>query len=115
MVDIKEGFASMVSKYFDKKSKNSGVTLANKSGIKSTPQNEQLADELHKPIIKKFKKRKVYSEFNDNIWAADLADMQLMKSNRKPNKIWVDKGGEFCNRSMKSWLQKMKYRNVFNT
>ena len=35
-------------------------------------------------------------------------------SNRKPNKIWVDKGSEFYNRSMKSWLEK-KYRNVFNT
>ena len=30
----------------------------------------------------------------------------LKKSNRKPNKIWVDKGGEFYNRSMKSWLEK---------
>ena len=92
---------------------------------------------------------KVYPAFKENIWAADLADMQLIskfnkgfkfllcvidiyskcawvvplkdkkgvsivnafqsilkKSNRKPNKIWVDKGGEFCNRSMKSWLEK---------
>ena len=39
--------------------------------------NEQLAKELHKPIIRKFKKRKVYSIFKDNIWGADLADMQL--------------------------------------
>ena len=30
----------------------------------------------------------------------------LKKSNRKPNKSWVDKGGEFYNRSMKSWLEK---------
>ena len=35
----------------------------------------KLAEELHKPIIKKFKKRKVYSSFKDNIWGADLADM----------------------------------------
>ena len=104
--------------------------------------NEQLAKELHKPIIKKFKKRKVYSGFKDNIWGADLADMQLISkfnkgfrfllcvidifskyawvvllkdkkdvsivdafqktlddSNRKPNKIWVDKGSEFYNSS----------------
>ena len=97
--------------------------------------NEQLAKELHKPIIRKFKKRKVYSGFRDNIWGADLADMQLISkfnkgfrfflcvidvfikydwvvplkdqkgvcivyafqkilddSNRKPNKIWIDKG-----------------------
>ena len=111
--------------------------------------NQQLADELHKPIIKKFKRRKVYSSFKDNIWGADLADMQLISncnkgirfilyvielfskyawvvplkdkkgltivnafqsilndSKRKPNKIWVDKGSEFYNRSMKSWLEK---------
>ena len=48
------GLASMVYKFFDKKTKGSGATLANKSAIKSTPQNEQLADELHKPIIRKF-------------------------------------------------------------
>ena len=34
---------------------------------------EQLADELHKPIIRKLKKCKVYSSFKDNIWGADLA------------------------------------------
>ena len=38
----------------------------------------QLAKELHKPIIRKFKKRKVYSGFRDNIWGAHLADMQLI-------------------------------------
>ena len=111
-------------------------------------QNVQLAEELHKPIIKKFKKRKVYSSFKDNIWSAHLADIQLMskfnkifrfllciiyifskcawfvllkdkkglsivnafqsifkKSNRKPNKIWVDKVSEFYNKSFKKWLQ----------
>ena len=48
------GLASMVYKFFDKKTKGSGVTLANKSAIKSIPQNEQLVEELHKPITKKF-------------------------------------------------------------
>ena len=61
----------MVYKFFDKKSKGAGV----KNEIK---QNEQLANELHKPIIRKFKKRKVYSSFKDNIWGAYLADMQLI-------------------------------------
>ena len=61
----------MFYKFFDKKTKGSGVTLANKSAIKSIPQNEQLAEELHKPIIRKFKKRKVYSAFKDNIWGID--------------------------------------------
>ena len=40
----------------------------------------------------------------------------LNESNRKTNKIWVDKGKRFYNRSMKSWLEKKKCcRNVFNT
>ena len=41
--------------------------------------NDQLENELHKPIIRKFQKRKVYSSFKDNIWGADLADMQSLK------------------------------------
>ena len=73
----------MVYKFFIKKTKGSGVKLANKSAIKSIPQNEQLAEELHKPIIRKFKKREVYSAFKDNIWAADLADMQLISKFNK--------------------------------
>ena len=132
----------MVYQFFDRKTNGIGF----KNEIK---QNQQLAEELHKPIIRKFKKRKVHSAFKDNIWAADLADMQLISkfdkgfrlllcvidifskyawvvplkdkngvsivnafqkilddSKRKPNKIWVGKGGEFYNRSMKSWSEK---------
>ena len=59
------GLASMVYKFFDKKTMGSGV---NNESLK-------LADELHKPIIRKFNKRKVYSSFKDNIWGVDLADM----------------------------------------
>ena len=66
------GLASMVYKFFDKKTAD--------SGIKSMPQNEQLAEERHKPIIRKFIKRKVYSAFKDNIWGADLVDMQLVST-----------------------------------
>ena len=121
----------MVYKFFDKKSKESGL------------KNQQLADELHKPIIRKFKKRKEYSSFKDNIWDVDLADMQLISkhnkkikyllcvidllsiplkykkgatitnvfqkildsSKRKPNKIWVDQGSEFYNNSFKKLLK----------
>ena len=69
-----KGLASMVYIFFDKNTRCNGVTtLANKS----IPQNEQLADELHKLIINKFKKRRVHSAFKDNIWSADLADTQL--------------------------------------
>ena len=68
------GLASMVYKFFDKKSSGSGI--ANES-------NYQLANELHKPIIRKFKKRKVYSSFRDNIWGVDLADMQSLSKYNK--------------------------------
>ena len=66
----------MVYKCFEKKSKGSGI----KNEIK---ENQQLANELHKPIIRKFKKRKVYSSFKGNIWGADLADMQLISKYNK--------------------------------
>ena len=42
-----------------------------------------LADELHKPIIKKFDKRKVYLQFKDNIWGVDLSDMQSLSRKNK--------------------------------
>ena len=66
------GLASMVYKFFDKKSKGSGLK-----------ENQKLANELHKSTIRKFKKRKVYTSFEDNIWGVDLADMQLINKNNK--------------------------------
>ena len=45
--------------------------------------NKELANELHKPIIRKFEKRKVRSPFIDNIWGADLAVMQLISKFNK--------------------------------
>ena len=42
-----------------------------------------MVNELHKPIIRKFKKRKVYSYFRDNIWGVDLADMQSLSKYNK--------------------------------
>ena len=141
----------MVYKFFDKKSEGSGVTAelsAKHVNTKLAPQNQQLFEELHKHIIKKFEKRKVHAAFKDNIWGADFADMQLLsrynkgirfllcvidifskhawvvplkdkkgistvtafqsilkESNRKPNKIWVDKGSEFYNASFKKRLR----------
>ena len=56
--DYQRGLASMVFKFFDKKSSGSGI---------GNEPNYQLAKELHKPIIRKFKKRQVYSSFRDNI------------------------------------------------
>ena len=53
---------------------------ANKNEIMS---NKELGEELHKPIIRKFEKRKVNSYFIDNIWDADLANMQLISKFNK--------------------------------
>ena len=39
---------------------------------------KEFVQELHKPVITKFKKRKVHSSFTDNAWGANLADMQLI-------------------------------------
>ena len=66
------GLASMVYKFFDKETKGGGVNIEVKH-------NEQLAKELLKPIIRKFKIRKVYSRFKDKIWGADLVDMAVNK------------------------------------
>ena len=74
-------------------------------------------------LISKFNKRfkfllcviDIYSKY---AWVVPLKDKKcvsivnafrkiLKKSNRKPNKIWVDKGGEFYNRSIKSWFEKI--------
>ena len=71
------GLASMVHTFFHRKSKGGGVA---NNEIK---QNLQLAEKLHKLIIRKFKKRKVYSGFKDNIWGANLADMQLISKFNK--------------------------------
>ena len=116
----------MVYKFFDKKS---------------------MAKPFINLLLKKFNQRKVYSQFKDNIWGVDLADMQslsrknksikyllcaidlyskyafviplknkkrisivnafnkiIKQSNRKPNKIWIDQGGEFYNNVFKKWL-----------
>ena len=66
----------MVYKFFDKKTSGSSIKNENIS-------NKELAEELNKPIIKKFKKRKVHSPFIDIICVADLADMQLISTFNK--------------------------------
>ena len=66
----------MIYKLFDKNSNGSGI----KNEI---IQNQQSATELHKAIIRKFKKRKVYSPFKDNIWGVDLVDMPLISKYNK--------------------------------
>ena len=51
----------------------------NKTGFGANV-NEVLAQELLKPVIKKFKRRKMYSRLKENIWAADLAEMGSFSS-----------------------------------
>ena len=128
----------MIYKSFGEKS--SGGSVENEFIL-----NQELAEELHKLIIRKFEKRKVYSSFKDSIWGSGLEDMQsiskfdktfrflcvigvynkyvwvvplkdekgitittitqafqeiLEESGRNSDKIWVDKGIEFYNRSI---------------
>ena len=64
------GLASVIYNFFDKAT--SGGTVKNEN-----ISNEALSEESHKPVIRKFYKRKVDSTFIDNMWGADLADMQL--------------------------------------
>ena len=45
--------------------------------------NQELAEELHKPIIRKIEKGKVFLSFKDNIWDVDLVDMQLISKFNK--------------------------------
>ena len=61
MMDIKEVLLQWFINFFNKKSR--GVTTLQNKG-----------EELHKSIIRKFKRRRVYSSFKDNIWVSDLAD-----------------------------------------
>ena len=71
--------ASMVYKFFIKKSTGSAFKK-----LKITARNSSiLADERHKPIIRKFNIRKVYSQFKGNIWGVDLADMQSLSRKNK--------------------------------
>ena len=128
------GLASINYEFFDTKTCFSGIKNENIS-------NRELAEELHKQIIREFNNKKVHSSFIDNIWGGDIADIQLTskfnkefrfllrvidifskyvwvfpfkdrkgvtitnafqkflkESNRKPNKIQVDKGSKFYNR-----------------
>ena len=117
----------------------------------SSDWSQQLAEELHKPITKNFRKRTVISYGIDKIWAADLVEMQkyskwnegvkyllmvidvfskygwivplkdkktesvslafdeiFKKSERKPEKLWTDKGSEFVSKHFKDFLKKNK-------
>ena len=77
------GLASMVYKFFDKKSMGNGIKKDTTKSSSLERCSLILADELHKPAIKKINKRKVYSQFKDNICGVDLADMESFSKNNK--------------------------------
>ena len=74
----------MVYSFFDKKTSAMHENEFAGSVIKNENiSNKELAEKLHKPIIRIFEKRKVHSPFIDNIWGADLAEMQLISKFNK--------------------------------
>ena len=84
------GLASMVYNFFDskvaspdKKSAGGGFKKPTAKPSALARNSSILADEVHKPIIRKCNKRKVYSQFKDNIWGVDLADMQSLSRKKK--------------------------------
>ena len=92
------GLASMLYKFFDKKCSGTGV---------ATEPKYQLANELHRQIIRKFNKRKVYSSFTDNIWGVDLADMQSLSKHNKGMKYLLCEIDLF---SKCAWVVPLKYK-----
>ena len=83
----------MVYKFFDSKvapldkktmlGKGNAKHTAKPSFLERTGNNKILVEELDKPVIKEFNKRKAYSQFKDNIWRVDLADMQSLSKKIK--------------------------------
>ena len=115
-------------------------------GVRRKKKVSTLAEELHKPVRRKFKRRRVLVNGIDKIWAADLADMKAFSKfnqgfnflllvidifskygwiiplknkegktvapalktifkERKPEKMWVDKGKEFYNKDVKELIE----------
>ena len=102
------GLASMVYKFFDKKStaepSAKHVMGSGFKKLKSTAKSSSsiLAYELHKPVIKKFEKRKVYSQFKDNIRGVDLADLQsLSRKNKGINMLGPEHSYQYVSQAWK--------------
>ena len=83
----------MAYKFFDKK-----------TGF----ENEELAEVLYKPVIKKLKRGKIFSRFKDNIWAADLAEMGSLSSKNKNVKYLVCAMDVF---NSYAWVKLLKDKN----
>ena len=86
----------MVYKFFDKQT-GSRISV-----------NKHLAKKLHKQVIKKFKRRKVYARFNPNIWEADLAEMESLSSKYKSVKYLLCVIDVF---SKHAWVKPLQDKN----
>ena len=105
------GLASMVYTFFDKRTKGSGLESGNRfpKSDKKLNENEILAEELHKPVIKNFKRRNVCSSFRDHIWDVDLADISLISEFNKGIKYSLGVIDLF---SRYSWVIPLKNKKV---
>ena len=100
MMDIKRGLVPIFYILFDKETSHSGIENENMS-------DHQLAEELQKQIIRKFKKRKVYSFSIDNIQGVDLANTQLISKFNKGNRFLLCVIDVF---SKYAWVIPLKYK-----
>ena len=103
MIGMKDVLLLWFKNILIKKTSGSGVN----NKIK---QYQQLAEELHMPIIKKLKKE-LYSEFKDNIWGADLADMRLISTFNKGTRFLlcvIDSSSKYA------WFAPLKDKKRYN-
>ena len=99
------GLASMVYKFFSKKSSGRGIALE---------PNYQLANELHKPTIRKVKKRKIYSSSRDKNWGVDLAVMPSLSKYNKENMYLLCAIDTFSKCAWVAFLKDKKGTSIVN-
>ena len=73
--------------------------------------DQELPENIHKPVIRKFKKRIVYSSFINNIWGVDLADMQLISKINKGSRFLLYVIDIF---SIYAWIILLKNKKYHN-
>ena len=79
MMNIKEHQQVCFIRFFNQKTGSEAIPTSKVEGSV----NKKLAEELYKPVIKKFSRRRVYARFTDNIRAADLAQIESLSSKNK--------------------------------
>ena len=94
--------ASMVYKFFKKKA-GSGASV-----------REHLAQEIHEPVIKKLKIKRVYARFLDNNWTADLDGMRSLSSKNRDVKYLLSVIQVFIKYAWKNPLKDKKAKTILN-